>query len=192
VVIVVLRHGKPNIDTSGKVNSIEFGEWVSRYDKSGICESSRPDEKIVAKAKKCHFVVCSHLPRSIESAKLLGVSNPHLVSSAFREFEMPYGKLAYPTLSISAWSLVFRLFQMAGYSFKSESYKEAKERSIACANELAGLANNHESVLFVGHGTLNWLLHKQLLRMGWSCSKKSPKNHWEFTEYKYNETEQAQ
>jgi len=101
---------------------------------------------------------------------------------------MPHGKWTYPKLSISSWSLIFRLFQIAGHSFNSESYKEAKERSIVCANQLADLARNHGSVLFVGHGALNWLLHKQLLRMGWSGSQKSAKDHWAFTDYAYNET----
>ena len=186
--IVVLRHGKPNIDSTGKLNPIEFGGWIANYDKAGVCESDSPDGRTIERAKKCNFVVCSHLPRSIESAKLLGIISPGLVSSEFRECEMPHGTWVYPKLSISAWALIFRLFQIAGYSFNSESYKEAKERSIACATQLVDLAHNHGSVLFIGHGALNWLLHKQLLRMGWSGPKKSAKDHWAFTEYVYNET----
>lgn len=183
--IVVLRHGKPNIEATGKVNPIEFGEWVENYDKAGVYESDGLDEKILDRVNRCNFVVCSHLPRSIESAKRLGISSPGLVSSDFRECEMPHGEWQYPKLSISAWSLIFRLFQLAGCSFNSESYKEAKERSIDCANQLAELAHNHGSVLFVGHGALNWLLHKQLLRMGWSGPHKSAKDHWAFNEYAY-------
>ncbi len=183
--IVVLRHGKPNIDTSGKVNPIEFGEWVGNYDKAGVCESDSLNESIIERVNKCNFVACSHLPRSIESSKRLGISSPGLVSSEFRECEMPHAKWEYPKLSISAWSLIFRIFQLVGYSSNSESYKEAKERSIACANQLSDLAHNHGSVLFVGHGALNWLSHKQLLQIGWSGPQKSAKDHWGFTEYTY-------
>ena len=181
--IVVLRHGKPNINTSEKVSPIGFGKWVSDYDKAGILDSNIPDRGVIDKAGECEFTVCSDLPRSIESARLLGISSPELISSEFRECEMPYGSLTYPKLSTSTWSLIFRLFQMAGFSFNAESYKEAIERSKKCANHLADLARNHGSVLFVGHGALNWLLHKQLISTGWLGPKKSAKNHWAFSEY---------
>jgi broad specificity phosphatase PhoE len=185
VEIIVLRHGKPNIDTTGKVNPVEFGKWIASYDKAGVCESDNPNIHIVERVHNCHFVVCSHLPRSIESARRLGISSPDLISSDFRECEMPHASWKYPKLAIPTWAWVFRIVQLGGYSFNSESYKEAKARGKACAYHLADLAHTHGSVLFVGHGALNWLLHKELLRMGWSGPQKSPREHWAFSEYSY-------
>jgi len=49
--IVVIRHGKLNIDSSGKVTPIEFGEWVANYNKAGICESSRLHKSIIERVK---------------------------------------------------------------------------------------------------------------------------------------------
>ncbi|MCW9025214.1 MAG: histidine phosphatase family protein [Gammaproteobacteria bacterium] len=186
--IVLIRHGKPKIETTGIVSAADFGEWVSRYDKAGIDDNHSPSGSVIERAAACGFTVCSDLPRSIESAKLLNLESPEKVSSMFRECEMPYGKWKYPKLSKSAWSVIFRLLQLAGYSGNSESYREIKERSKVCASQLVELAQSHGSVLFVGHGALNWFLHKELKKLGWSGPDKSTKKHWEFGEYFRNET----
>ena len=186
--IVLIRHGKPNIETSGKVSAAAFGAWVSDYDKAGIDEKHKPTGSAIERASSCVFTVCSNLPRSVESAVLLKVEKPELISFEFRECGIPFGNWKYPKLSKKVWALLFRLFQLAGYSSNAESYKEIKERSKKCATQLADLAENHGSVLFVGHGVLNWLLHRHLLKMGWTGPKKSAKGHWEFSEYRYNET----
>jgi len=188
VKIVIIRHGKSRIETSGRLGASDFGAWVSDYNEAGIDENYQPSTIAIERAKSCEFIVCSNLLRSIESANLLEIEKPDLISPVFRECEMPYGNFKYPKFSISVWSLIFRLFQLSGYSPNAESYKEIKERSKECASQLADLARNHGSVIFVGHGALNWLLHKNLLGMGWSGPMKSAKNHWGFSEYKYNET----
>ena len=185
--IVLVRHGKPKAEISGRVSAAAFGAWVSEYDKAGIDERYQPTRSAIERASSCVFTVCSNLPRSIESATLLNIEKPELVSSEFRECEMPFSNWKSPKLSKSAWALLFRLLQLAGYSSNAESYKDIKERSKKCAAQLANLAENHGSVLFVGHGALNWFLHRHLLKMGWSGPKKSAKNHWGFGEYRYNE-----
>lgn len=186
--IVLIRHGKPMIETSGIVSAADFGEWVSRYDHAGVDKNHCPSSEVIERAAKCVFTVCSNLPRSIESAKLLNIDNPGKVSSMFRECEMPYGNWKYPKLSKSAWSLIFRLLQLTGYSSNSESYREIKERSKVCAGQLVELAQSHGSVLFVGHGALNWFLHKELRKLGWSGPNDSTKKYWEFGEYLRNYT----
>jgi broad specificity phosphatase PhoE len=99
---------------------------------------------------------------------------------------MPYRTWQYPKLSKLTWSVIFRLLQLAGYSPNAESYKIIKERSKKCANHLVELAKTHDSVLFVGHGTLNWFIHKHLVSMGWVGPNKPTRKHWELGEYLYN------
>ncbi len=185
--IVLIRHGKPNIETSGKVSALDFGSWVSAYNMAGIDNKDQPTVSAIEKANSCAFTVCSNLPRSVESATLLKIVKPNLVSPEFRECEIPYGSWKHLKLSKSAWSVVFRLLQLAGYSNNAESYREIKKRSKKCSTQLIELAKNHGSVLFVGHGALNWFLHKHLVSMGWSGPEKSTKKHWEFGVYAYNE-----
>jgi broad specificity phosphatase PhoE len=186
--IILIRHGKPRIDTSGSVSPAEFGKWVSDYDKAGIDKGHKPAASTIQKVSACSFTVCSNLPRSTESAELLNIAKPGLVSPLFRECEMPYSNWQYPKLPKTAWPLLFRLLQITGYSANAESYREMKKRSNDCAMQLADFARDHDSVLFVGHGVLLWFIHRHLLNMGWFGPKKSPKKHWEFGEYIYNDT----
>ncbi len=186
--IVILRHGKPKIETSGSVSASGFGLWVDAYNKTGIDNTHAPSTNAISQAKQCSIVVCSSLPRSIESANALGVKNIEVQNSMFRECEMPYANWSHPKLSVLVWSFVFRILQMLGYSSNAESFKEARERAHLCALRLCELAKKHESVLFVGHGSLNWLISRKLLRMGWVRSKNAGRGYWDYGVYHYNAT----
>lgn len=186
--IVIIRHGKPKIEPRGSVTAWGFGQWVDAYNKTGIDDTHAPSPSAVSIAKVCSAVVCSNLPRSIESAKALGVKNIEVQDPLFRECEMPHADWLYPKLSVLGWSVVFRILQMLGYSSNAESFKEARERANLCALRLSDLARKHESVLFVGHGSLNWLISKKLLRMGWVGPKNAGRRYWEYGVYRYNAT----
>jgi len=181
--VVLIRHGKPEIDASEKLSAADFGRWVEKYDQVGINAEYKPTTEAFEIAQKCSFIVCSSLPRSIESANTLHINTPDLISDAFRECEMPYANWKYPTLSVTSWAVLFRILQFMGYSSNAESYKAIKKRSQECAHQLERRSQEHGSVLFVGHGALIWFLHKQLLRMGWTGPPKSAKQYWEFGIY---------
>ena len=185
--IVVIRHGKSIVDTSGIVNPSEFGEGVKNYDKSGIDETYLPSAEAIKAARSCHYTVCSNLCRSVDSANLLGLEKPDVISALYRECEMPHGNWAFPKLPVFFWSGFFRVLQLLSYSPNAESYREAKQRTKNCANDLQKLAKEHSRVLYIGHGSLSWLLHRDLLSMGWLGPEKSVRQHWEFGIYRYKE-----
>ena len=184
--IVILRHGKPKIGTSGRLAASGFGQWVAAYNRAGIDSVHAPSPNAIAQAKACSIVVCSNLPRSIESARVLGIKDIEVQDSLFRECEMPYANWSYPKLSVLGWSFVFRILQMFGYSSNAESFKEARQRAYRCALQLSELAQKNESVLFVGHGSLNWLIAKNLLRMGWVGPQNAGRKYWSYGVYHYN------
>lgn len=183
--IVLLRHGKPIIKKDASLNAAEFGLWVEKYNTAGIDNDFKPPQLAIDQAVRCTFTVCSNLPRSLESAKALGVENIGVCEAMFREMDMPYAKWRSPKLSSSVWSVFFRLIWALGYSANSESFSAAKGRARDCAERLADLASTHGTVLFVGHGSLNWFIAKHLKDMGWSGSDKSPRKYWEFSVYRY-------
>jgi len=187
VKIVILRHGKPKIESCDRLSAFDFGQWVVAYNRAGLDWGYAPSPDALAQAKTCAAVVCSHLPRSIDSAAALGIKHIESQARLFRECEMPYADWNYPRLSVFGWSLVFRILQVLGYSPKAESFKEARQRAGDCALRLGELAKKHESVLFVGHGSLNWLIAKKLLRMGWVGTSHGGRKYWEFSVYRYHE-----
>lgn len=181
--IVLIRHGKPAIDTPEKTSAAGFGKWIERYNLSEINTEHKPTTEAYEIANKCSFIVCSHLPRSITSAKALNIEIPDMVDRLFRECEMPHANWKYPKLSAVSWSILFRMLQLIGHSPNAESFQAIKKRTEECASQLVELSKKHESVLFVGHGVLIWFLHKQLKRMGWTGPQKAAKKHWEFGIY---------
>lgn len=184
--IVLLRHGMPKIDKYQRLNAAEFGQWVSAYNDAGIDMGCMPSQNTIEQAQTCAFVVCSNLLRSSESAKVLGLETVGACEPMFREMDMPYANWRFPRLSPGIWSVLFRLGWAAGYSANVESFREAKERAYRCAERLAELASVHGSVLFVGHGSLNWFVSRHLKSMGWGSSQKAPRKYWAFAVYNYH------
>lgn len=186
--IVLLRHGRPKIDKDRRLSAAEFGLWVLEYNAASIDIDFKPPANAIEQASRCAFIVGSDLPRSLDSAKALGVENIGACQSIFRELAVPYAGWRFPRFSPTVWTVLFRFMWIFRYSTNAESFKEAKERARCCAARLASLASEHGTVLFVGHGSLNWFISRYLKKMGWSGPKKSPRNYWEFAVYRYSGT----
>ena len=67
--IILLRHGKPELDLKGRLNASEIKQLIVAYNQSGV--QDHPSETLIKRFNK-HHVVCSNLNRSIQSAKRLG------------------------------------------------------------------------------------------------------------------------
>ncbi|MCW9023770.1 MAG: histidine phosphatase family protein [Gammaproteobacteria bacterium] len=183
--IIILRHGKPVIPHLNKLSASEFTGWVRSYDASGLCSTSIPTNEALDQAVRCNAVVCSALPRSIESARALQIQTITLSDTQFNEAELPTANWNYLKLSPKAWAVIFRILWLLGYSNNSESYKEAKTRASKAAHTLKELAEKYNSVLFVGHGVYNRLLARELKATGWVGPRSSGSKHWNFGVYKH-------
>jgi len=186
--ITLLRHGKPIIPSLNKLSASEFYEWVHEYNASGLCPSSMPTTKAINCANACNAVVCSDLPRSIESAKALNADKIVLSNTIFNEAGLPIANWRTLKLSPKIWAVAFRVLWLLGYSRNSESFKEAKIRATEAVKRLKEIANEHERVLFVGHGVYNRILANELRRSGWSGPKNPGSNHWSFGVYECKKT----
>jgi hypothetical protein len=182
--IVLMRHGKPKIDKSLRVNAKGFGVWVEQYNAAGIDHECPPSGFAVEQAAQCAFIVCSNLPRSLESARALGIAHADICDPGFREMDMPHASWRFPRLPPGVWTIFFRLAWALGYSSNAESFAAAKERARQCAERLTDLASIHGTVLFVGHGSLNWFIARYLNGIGWSCPSSPPRKYWEFSVYR--------
>lgn len=178
--IVLMRHGKPKIEHGLRLNAAEFGVWTEKYNTVGVDAKSRPPQAAIHQATRCAFTVCSNLERSKESARLLGIEHIGICSPMFREMDIPHATWRVPNLSPQAWLVVFRLAWALGYSANAESFNSAKKRARDCAEQLADLASTHGTVLFVGHGSLNWFVARHLKSLGWKSSGHPPRSYWEY------------
>jgi len=178
--IIILRHGKPVTLSLNKLSASEFSSWVDQYNTTGLCPTSKPTEYAQNCANKCNAIVCSELPRSIESAKGFNNKNIVLSDSIFNEAGLPVANWHVIKFSPKIWAVVFRILWLLGYSKNSESFKEAKSRASVAVEKLTEIALEYESVLFVGHGVYNRILASELKRVGWSGPKYPGSRHWSF------------
>ncbi|HEY9052529.1 MAG TPA: histidine phosphatase family protein [Gammaproteobacteria bacterium] len=185
--IILLRHGKPVIPPLSKLSAYAFNNWVSLYNASGLCPSSIATNEAIDQALKCNAIVCSELPRSIQSAIALNIKDITLTHALFNEAGLPIANWNYPKLSPKTWAVIFRIFWILGYSRNSESFKEAKSRATQATNMLKELAIQHNRVLFVGHGVFNRLIANKLKAAGWTGPRNPGSKHWSFSVYKYKE-----
>jgi broad specificity phosphatase PhoE len=179
--IILLRHGKPAVELSGRARAKDLASIAKAYDASGIID--RPQPETLAELRHANYVVCSDLPRSVESAHALGFGHLHVADSLFRESALPHFDSSSIELPITAWVMVCRLLWLAGFSQNGEAYSVAKCRARQAANRLIDLAEAHGNVLLVGHGLMNFLIAQQLRANGWRGPAKPGKRFWEYGVY---------
>jgi len=182
--IAIFRHGKPEAIQTSKMSAAEFFGWIQAYNASSLSNASRPTEMALAYTDECFAIVCSGLKRSIDSAKALNEEKLVLSDSIFDEAGLPSANWKNLKLLPNVWAVIFRIFWLFGYSRKSESIKEAKSRASKAVKRLINLAEEHQRILFVGHGVYNRLLAKELRKAGWSGPKTPGSNYWGFGVYR--------
>jgi len=186
VKIVLIRHGKPNLDDIGKIKSIEIERWIESYNSAKIDLKCQPKKESIEIAKNCNQVVCSDLSRSIESANILGVKKIHHIESVFREVGLPYAPFPFIKLEPNLWAIIFRVLWFFGLKSNSESLAEARLRAATGARKLKEIAENNDSVIFIGHGIMNRFIAKELVSSGWVGASGSKGEYWEFGVYEYS------
>lgn len=183
VQITILRHGKPEFEWERYARGSEIRSLVKIYDSAGII--GNPSAESLNLAGQHDYVVCSDLPRSLQSASAIGATTVHLSDSVFREMNIPYFDNLSITLPIRLWAVVLRGLWFLGFSKNTESITEAKYRAKLASEKLIELAAEHHSVLLVGHGFLNHYVAKELLANNWKGPSTPGKKYWEFSTYQY-------
>ena len=176
--IILIRHGKPQELPQTTLSPNDFGKWLMKYKKVGIDKKYPPNTTTKQCVKSSKVMISSDLQRSIESAKILGKTKKHIVDKNFREVEMPFSSWVFPKFSPTIWLILNRILWFLGYSKKCESYKNAKSRSIECAQKLQTLAKENQSIVLIGHCFMNRFIGKQLLHAGWLSSKRQQSGYW--------------
>ena len=181
--ITILRHGKPEFEWGRSVKGDELRSLEKAYDTAGII--GKPPQKSENLAAQHNYIVCSDLPRSLQSAKAIGATTIHLSAPVFREMNIPYFDNVSIKLPIKLWAVMLRGLWFLGFSKNAESISLAKNRAKIASKKLVELAAKHQSVLFVGHGFLNHYIAKELLANNWLGPVNPGKNYWEFGVYRY-------
>ena len=181
--IILFRHGKVDHPPLKTLSAQAFSRWVDAYNQNGLDADSMPSPHAKQLADNSNAIVCSALPRSIESAKRLSSRAVTLQHPVFNEAGLPIATWKKIRLSVPIWAVLFRIMWLFGYSHNSESLKDAKARSRQASDMLIELAQQHQSVVFVGHGVINRIIARELLNRGWSGPKSPSSQYWGFAVY---------
>lgn len=179
--ITLLRHGKPAFEFKGNIRGGDLGGIAQAYDLSGIVDT--PPSETVTVVQGAALVVCSHLKRSLESAKALGFSDVSVTDKLFGETAIPHFAGGAIPLPVSVWIVVLRLMWLLGFSRNGESLSNAKRRANQAAARLVELAEEHQDVLLVGHGLMNHFIAKELRECGWRGPSRLARGYWGFGSY---------
>ena len=68
-----------------------------------------------------------------------------------------------------------------GYTPNAATYPDTVGRAREDATRLIRLAEGHGTVLVVGHGIMNGLVARELVRDGWSLEGRGGTGHWSVT-----------
>ena len=181
--IILLRHGNPEVELKGYIYSNELKNLTLTYAESGVKDF--PPETLKDRFNS-HFVVCSNLERSIQSAKRLSFKQIHLSDVLFKESDIPYFDQSIIKLPVMTWLVILRIMWLFGFNKNGESIKQAKNRAKHASNKLIELAEKHERVILIGHGLMNRLIAKQLNYKNWKGPVSPGKRYWEFGIYTNN------
>ena len=179
--IILLRHGKPGIELNGKIRPVDFKQLVSAYAESGIQDN--PPFHLKDRFNS-HYVVCSHLQRSMHSANKLGFDEIHISDKLFAETDIPYFEKRAIKLPVIGWLIIFRIMWLFGFHKNGEPFSRAKIRAKQAALKLIELAEENEKVILIGHGVMNRLIARQLRLKNWQGPGSPGRKYWEFGIYR--------
>ena len=166
--IILIRHGKPDIDTHQKLTSDEMAQWIAAYDRSEVSENP-PAALAQFLSTKRSLAIASSLPRAIASIKKLGIE-PTVIDSDFREAQLPLINLPWLKISPLIYAFWLRILRLAGFAVKVDSRSLSQQRAARAAGKLIQLADNNQNVVLMEHGVFHRMLGAMFETVGLSVT----------------------
>lgn len=171
--ITLIRHGRPECAQRPSISRSEFQGWLASYAVSGIKDVAG-DAECREFVDRASVVLCSSLPRAVQSAEALGAKDL-TIDAVFEE-----ASISVPALPIRAstvtWATLGRLHWCLGGD-SEESLLLCRRRVNEAANRLTEAATMGNTLL-VGHGWLNGMIARELARRGFAKTGRTGFGYW--------------
>jgi broad specificity phosphatase PhoE len=185
--IVLARHGPPIWDHRTPIAGRDLAGWVAGIDAAPIATANGPSAQLLEHARACDVAAASTLRRSLESVQFVAPDKPRVVESIFREVFLPTDFRSSVRLRPAIWTTIARLRWYAGWSPGVETHTGAHARAHTAALTLDALSTERGNVMLIGHGTMNGMIGKRLLRLGWRGPVFRPRRYWAYAVYRLHE-----
>ncbi|HUJ73302.1 MAG TPA: histidine phosphatase family protein, partial [bacterium] len=107
--IILVRHGKPDIDMTRPVSGAALDDWSSRYDAAPLRAESMPPHRLREALAAASVVVASDLRRARESALRAAPDKVPVLDPLYREAPLPVMKRLRLVMQARHWAVVARI-----------------------------------------------------------------------------------
>jgi broad specificity phosphatase PhoE len=175
--IILMRHGKVDIDTRARIDALSMKEWVKRYDSSPLNIESRPSQRSIESVCSSEYIFSSQLRRTHDSAKILGVFIDE-EDALFNEADIPTVEIPFLKIRPKTWLIILRLLLILRMGKTNSSFQMSKKRAYLAALKLIEKSKEYEKIALIGHGGLNWLIGQVLTENGWRLLSPTSNKNW--------------
>lgn len=165
--IILVRHGKPAIDTRPRKCHNGFRRFIDEYQDAGLDPQSAPPEELLDLVKGLNAVHTSDAPRANDSARTLLPDAELIADPLFAEAPLAAPRIPILRMKAPVWAVMARILWHAGYHPEIENYRRAKSRAMQAADILVDRAHANEGVaVLVAHGYFNAMIGRVLRKRG--------------------------
>jgi len=181
--IILIRHGRPAIDTAPRTSHGEFRTYIDDYEAAGLDPTSAPPEELQDLVKELSAVFTSGKPRAHESAKALAPNAELIADPLFVEAPLASPRIPLLRMKVPKWAVVARILWHAGYHPEIENYRRAKSRAATAAAILMHRAREDGQAVLVAHGYFNLMIGRELRHRGFTKTGSHRAQYWNAVTY---------
>ncbi len=178
--ITFVRHAKVDMDSSKSITAKMLKSWEEAYNNAPIIKDFPQDETLHKVFDEVDYILSSTLRRTQDSIVLLGNSVDES-NALFNEAQIPILHGHFVKLKPTSWLILFRLLSLVGFGRWAVTLKETKIQAREASMVLLKLSEEHDKIVLVGHGVMNWLIRKELLASDWQNEGKDAHGNWGMT-----------
>jgi broad specificity phosphatase PhoE len=184
-VIILARHGEPDISRKVRLSADEYAAWWGRYEDTGLRPGQSAPAGLCAAARSAGTILCSTRPRAVESARAVADGREMGIDARFVEAPLPPPHWpGWFKLSPRHWGVVSRFWWwFFNHHDGQERRKAAQLRADEAADYLMARAASGQDVLLIAHGFFNFMIGRSLMRRGWTLAENQGHAYWAARRY---------
>jgi broad specificity phosphatase PhoE len=165
--IVLVRHGKPAIESSHSTGHDGFRQYIDGYQEAGLDPVSMPPDELLGLVEGLNALHTSGSPRAKDSARILSPEAKIIADPLFAEAPLAAPRIPLLKMKVAIWAVLARIMWHAGYHPQIENYSRVRSRANQAADRLidSALSNDGTAVL-VAHGYFNAMIGRILRKRG--------------------------
>ena len=181
--IILIRHGKPAIETAPRTGHRDFSSYIDAYEDAGLDPTDAPPEELRDLVGELAVVFTSGKKRAEQSAKALAPDAELIVDPLFVESPLASPRIPLLKMKVTKWAVISRLMWYAGFSPRIENYRRSKRRAKQAAEILIKRAQKDGGTALVAHGYFNYLIGIELRRRGFQQTGSHKARYWNDVTY---------